>query len=70
MSKTKKYSITVQRWDPKERRYVGILVIHSVSEAQKRYDDAVKEGDRDTITDACSILNEIREKAGLKIPVC
>lgn len=70
MKKEKKYSITVQQFDEKERRYVGTLVILSVSEATKLYNDAKEAGDQAQMDKYCAYLNAIREKAGKSVPVC
>ena len=62
--------IKLTRWNPEKREYEAVMVSHSVKDATKRYNDAVKSGDRGKIIEACAIMNAIRKEAGLTTQAC
>lgn len=70
MAKGRTYTVTVWRFDPHSERYEQREVTLSVLQATRRYNRARKSGDQQETDMACSLLNQVREQAGLPFPVC
>lgn len=65
-----RYTLQLWRYHAEEEVYKPYTVEYTVQEAQQAYDDAVRAGEQAETDRACSILNQVRAKAGLSHPVC
>ncbi len=68
--KERKYTVKLQRFNPDSGKYEPVIVVMSVAQATRHYQESVKAKDQAGIDRACAVLNAIREKAGVEVPVC